>query len=119
MTQTYQARNGNVAADISRGAVQLLREYTGRGPTRARTEISQDNVLIVLAETLSKGEHRLAENGKGDLVLRTRHEFQLVMRDELVELVERSLGRKVIAFMSDNHIDPDMACEIFVLEPVP
>ena len=119
MTQTHPTESGSAAADISRGAVQLLREYTGRGPTRARTEINHDSVLIVLADTLSRGEHRLADSGKGDLVLRTRHEFQLVMRDELVALVEGALGRKVIAFMSDNHIDPDMAAEIFVLEPVP
>jgi hypothetical protein len=31
----------------------------------------------------------------------------MVMRDDLVGLVETELGRKVIAFMSDNHIDPD------------
>jgi uncharacterized protein YbcI len=39
------------------------------------------------------------------------------MRDELVALVEEQLGRKVIAFMSQNHIDPDLAVEVFVLEP--
>jgi uncharacterized protein YbcI len=74
--------------------------------------------MVVLADTLSQGERRLAANGKADHVLRTRHEFQLVMRDELVALVEEALGRKVIAFMSDNHIDPDMAVEIFILEPL-
>jgi hypothetical protein len=42
---------------------------------------------------------------------------KLVMRDELIELVERELDRKVIAFMSQNHIDPDLAVEFFVLEP--
>jgi hypothetical protein len=26
--------------------------------------------------------------------------------------------RKVIAFMSENHVDPDMAAEVFVLEPL-
>jgi len=31
-------------------------------------------------------------------------------------IVERHLGRKVIAFMSQNHIDPDLAVEVFVLE---
>jgi hypothetical protein len=25
----------------------------------------------------------------------------------------------VIGFMSDNHIDPDLAVEVFVLEPLP
>jgi hypothetical protein len=27
------------------------------------------------------------------------------------------MERKVVAFMSDNHIDPDYAAEVFVLEP--
>lgn len=46
-----------------------------------------------------------------------RHDYQLAMRDELVEIVERQLERKVIAFMSQNHIEPDLAVEVFVLEP--
>jgi uncharacterized protein YbcI len=39
------------------------------------------------------------------------------LRDELIEAVEEAMGRKVIAFMSQNHIDPDLAVEIFILEP--
>ena len=39
------------------------------------------------------------------------------MRDDLVKVVEDAIDRKVIAFMSTNHIDPDMAVEVFVLEP--
>jgi uncharacterized protein YbcI len=104
-------------AAISRGAVQLLREYTGRGPTKARTTINHDSVMIVLGDTLTKGERKLAETGRADRVLDVRHDFQMVMRDELIEVVERELDRKVIAFMSDNHIDPDLAVEVFVLEP--
>jgi uncharacterized protein YbcI len=105
-------------AQISRAAVQTLREYTGRGPTRARTTINTDSVMIVLGDTLTKGERKLAENGKAERVLAVRHDFQLVMREELVALVERTLDRKVIAFMSDNHLDPDLAVEVFILEPI-
>ena len=50
-------------------------------------------------------------------MLQLRYDFQLAMRDDLTALVERQLKRKVIAFMSQNHIDPDLAVEIFVLEP--
>jgi uncharacterized protein YbcI len=39
------------------------------------------------------------------------------MREELVALVERTLDRKVVAFMSDNHFEPDLAVEVFILEP--
>ena len=39
------------------------------------------------------------------------------MREDLIAVVERQLDRKVLAFMSQNHIDPDLAVEVFVLQP--
>jgi uncharacterized protein YbcI len=105
------------SATISDAAVRLLREYTGRGPTGARTTINHDSVMIVLRDTLTKGERILVENGKADRVIEVRHDFQLVMKDDLVGAVEDTLDRKVIAFMSTNHVDPDLAVEVFVLEP--
>jgi uncharacterized protein YbcI len=102
---------------ISTAAVQLLHEYTGRGPTKAKTLISDDVVTLLLADTLTKGERTLVDNGRAERVLQVRHDYQLTMRDDLVAIVERQLARKVIAFMSQNHIDPDLAVEVFVLEP--
>ena len=102
---------------ISTSTVQLLHQDTGRGPTKAKTMINQDLVTVLLAETLTTGERKLVDTGRSDKVLQLRHEYQLVMRDELVALVERQLDRKVIAFMSQNHIAPDYAIEVFVLEP--
>lgn len=102
---------------ISTAVVQLLHEYTGRGPTKARTSIDEDLVTVLLADTLTKGERKLVDNGLSDRVLQLRHDYQLTMRDDLVAIVERQLDRTVIAFMSQNHIDPDLAVEVFILEP--
>src|SRR3954466_1779295 len=105
------------AAEISTKAVGVLREYTGRGPTKAKTMINEDVVTVLFADTLTKGERRLAENGHAARILELRHDFQQVMREDLIAIVEHHLERKVIAFMSQNHIDPDLAVEGFVLEP--
>jgi uncharacterized protein YbcI len=105
------------SATISTSAVQLLHEYTGRGPTKAKTTINAELVTILLADTLTTGERTLVEAGRSDRVINLRHDYQMIMRDGLVEIVERELDRKVIAFMSQNHIDPDFAVEVFVLEP--
>jgi uncharacterized protein YbcI len=102
---------------ISTSAVQLLHDCTGRGPTKAKTMINDDVVTVLLGDTLTTGERHLADGGHADRVLAVRHDFQLMMRDDLVRIVERQLDRKVIAFMSQNHIDPDLAVEVFVLEP--
>jgi uncharacterized protein YbcI len=104
--------------EINNGTVRVLRDYTGRGPTKVRSVIDRNSVTVVLADALTPAERRLADGGKGDHVLETRHEFQRLMRDDLVKVVEDALNRKVIAFMSDNHIDPDYGVEVFVLEPV-
>jgi uncharacterized protein YbcI len=115
-----QQRSGRPpTAEISNEAVGVLREYTGRGPTKAKTMINDNVVTLLLADTLTKGERRLAENGHAERILGLRHDFQQVMREDLTEIVERHLGRKVIAFMSQNHIDPDLAVEVFVLDSGP
>jgi uncharacterized protein YbcI len=112
-----QRASAGPSAKISTGAVQLLHEYTGRGPTKAKTTIDENLVTILLADTLTKGERKLAEKGGSDRILELRHDYQQAMRDVLVAMVEEALDRKVTAFMSQNHIDPDYAVEVFVLEP--
>jgi len=110
-------QRGSASAQISTEAVRLIADYTGRGPTKAHTVINRDSVMILLGDTLTKGERSLAKMGMGDHVMETRRRYQMAMRDDLIASVEKHMGRKVIAFMSDNHIEPDVAAEVFVLEP--
>jgi uncharacterized protein YbcI len=112
-----QHQSQSPSAKIATSAVQVLREYTGRGPTRAKTTIDESIVTILLADTLTTGERTLVEHGHADRVLQVRHDYQTTMRDELVGIVERELDREVTAFMSQNHIEPDIAVEVFVLKP--
>ena len=107
---------GQLAAAIANAVVHVLGEYTGRGPTRARADVNRDSITVLLHDTLTKGERRLVSDGHAPIVLHTRGVFQQMMRAELVASVEGLTGRKVAAFMSANHIDPDMAVETFVLE---
>jgi uncharacterized protein YbcI len=109
---------GSTASRISNAAVHLLSEYTGRGPTKAKTVISRDLVVILLQETLTKAERSLAASGDHTFVLDMRRRFQEAMRDDLVAAVEVAMERKVLVFMSTNSVDPDMAAEVFVLEPL-
>ena len=76
------------AGEIFNEAVRLLREYTGRGPTKAKTTIARDLVTIILGDILTKGERSLSDEGRVDLVLEVRHAYEQAMRDELVAVVE-------------------------------
>jgi uncharacterized protein YbcI len=119
-TQPKSAPGGtSLYAAISNTTVRLLREYTGRGPTKARTTIRDNVVLVILEQTLTKGEQVLVEKGRGENVLALRHEYQKAMREEICANVAQLTGRTVVAMMSANHLGPDLAAEIFVLDGTP
>ena len=117
MSSSPEAATGPITAAISNAVVHILREHTGRGPTQARTTINGDLVACVLHDTLTVGERTLVNDGQAQTVLDVRKLYQMSMRKALTAAVETHTGRKVIAFMSDNHIDPDTAIEAFILEP--
>jgi len=118
MSPEGRLHGGELAAAISRTVVGTLSRTTGRGPMKAKTTLGDDGVFVVLEDTLTRGEHSLADAGEGEAVLDLRRRWQRVMEEEISLQVEELTGRKVIGFMSDNHIDPDLAVEVFVLEPL-
>ncbi len=111
------ATTGSESLAVSNLIVRLLSEYTGRGPTKARTHFSENLITIVVQDLLTKGERSLIRDGKQDLVLDTRRAYQETMGKDLTAGVEEITGRQVIAFLSANHLDPDLAIESFVLAP--
>ncbi len=116
-TNREAAANGAMTAAISNSMVGLLHRYTGRGPTRARTTIGENIIVCVMGATLTKGEQTLVLDGKAEVVLHSRRAFQETIQSEAISAVQELSGRRVVAFMSNNHIDPDLAVEVFILEP--
>jgi uncharacterized protein YbcI len=119
MSAGHAHPNGQLAAAISNTVVKALARTTGRGPTKAKTTLGDNGVFVVLQDNLTVGEQRLADAGEGQAVLDLRRRWQAVMEVDVSREIEELTGRKVVGFMSDNHIDPDLAVEVFVLEPLP
>ena len=94
----------------------LLKEFYGRGPERTKTYLSGDLVVCLLRGGFTPVEQTLLDGGHGEQVIQQRMAFQNVMRDRFEKVVEDATGRKVIGFMSGNQQDPDMICEVFILE---
>lgn len=117
VTTDEQHRGGSLIAAISNAVVKRTAEYTGRGPTKARTIFQGDVIVVVLQDTLTKGERALVASDRSAKVLDLRSEFQAAMRSDLIADIQQLTGRRVAAFMSSNHIDPDLGAETFVLEP--
>jgi uncharacterized protein YbcI len=72
--------------------------------------------VVVMQGVMTTSERSLAAAGQHEAVLDLRTQLQQIMREELVAEVEKLTGCQVLAFMSANHIDPDIAAELFVLD---
>jgi uncharacterized protein YbcI len=111
------ADRGSARSAIANAIVRLHAEHYGRGPTRARAHVAEDFVLVILEDVFTTAERTLLAAGRGDQVQGTRAAFAEAMRDRFVAAVEAACGRRVRAFMSQTNLDPEMAVELFVLEP--
>jgi uncharacterized protein YbcI len=109
---------GEALARISTKLVQLHSRYYGKGPTKAKTHMVNDTVICILRDGFTTVERTLIDQGKLEPVYEMRRSFQSAMEEDFRAVVEEATGRKVIAYMSQIHTDPDLAVELFVLEAV-
>lgn len=108
---------GSALADISTALVGLHKRFYGKGPVRAKSYLIDSTVLCMLEGPYTLVERTLIAKGRGDAVRELRREFQTAMREQFAAAVEESLNRKVMAYLSQVHTDPDLAIELFMLEP--
>jgi hypothetical protein len=112
------AARGDFAGRLSgwgwlRSSIVLCR---GRGPTRRRRSCAITRCSWCCRT--HAWERTLVGAGEREAVLDLRRRWQRVMRESCSEKIAGLTGRKVVGFMSDNYIDPDIAVEVFILEPL-
>ena len=109
--------NGGVLSpekEIARGIVSIYKEYLGRGPRTARTELTGNAAITTLEQSLTKAEQSLIAAGDATAVREIRRKFQEAMRKDITTLVERVTGRPTASFLSDHDTVKDVAVEMVV-----
>jgi uncharacterized protein YbcI len=107
---------GEMLAAISTRIVGLLREHYGRGPSRAKTYAMDDCIVCVLRNGFTAHERTIVDSGEPGRVIEMRQDFQRLMERQYRDTIETITGRKVIAFLSQAHLEPDITLEIFFLD---
>lgn len=116
MSDSHPLSGGELNAAVTREVIRVQNESHGRGPKKAYSFHNGNVLVTVLEEVLTPAERKLASNGESDAVLRMRSLYQRSMAAELKKGIEAITGREVVAVMSDNHLDPDLAIETFILD---
>ena len=109
-------QGGELNAAVTSALVGIQNEYLGRGPRSASTFYYENVLVTLMHEVLTPAEKSLTRTDQSDAVTHIRHLFQETMETDFRAAVERLTGRNVVAFISGNHIDPDIAAEVFILD---
>jgi uncharacterized protein YbcI len=108
--------DGDQGLAIANEITRLHREFHGRGAANARCLLGRSEVVVFLQDVYTTVERTLIDAGEFDTVRSGRLAFQAAMRDKFCAAVEGITGRRVTAFMSQVHQDPDVSVELFVLD---
>ena len=111
--QLFGAR---LLAEITDQLVKLIREHYGRGPISAKTYFLDNLIVCVLSDGFIALERTMMEGGAAERVLDMRREFQGLMETRYTAMVEDLTGRKVLAFLSQSHVEPDLSVEMFLMD---
>lgn len=101
---------------LSTEMVRLQKSAFGKGPTRAKSYMFDDMLMIVMRDGLTVAEKTMLEFGQEDLVRNFRQQFENEMTARLVELIERLTNRKVLTYQSQVMFNPDVIVEMFVFD---
>jgi uncharacterized protein YbcI len=111
------ADRGKILLAVTNAIVGMHREFYGRGATRGRTIMQENYVLCVLDDIYTKAERTLIDAGRFAEVQQARNAFQETMEERFSKAVAEATGHRVVGFLSQVRTDPDVATEIFILEP--
>jgi len=113
-----EARSGSPLLQISNAMVRLYKEAYGRGPTKARAQFAgPDTLVVVLEDSMTVVDRNLAAMGEHERLREGRMFFQHALEHEFRDVIERTLGRRTVAFISGIDTRHDVAVEVFTLEP--
>jgi len=108
---------GHLLAAISTAIVGILREHYGRGPMKAKTYVLDDIIVVVMRGSgFTPLEQTIMDSGQPERVIAMREDFQQVMAERYKATIEELTDRKVLAFLSQAHVEPDITLEIFFVD---
>lgn len=110
------APNGIANAEISSTIAHLLHVHTGRAPAKTETVLTSDLAVVTVRDCLTTAERTLTGDGLGALAMEVRTALHDGIRGQATRAVEEITGRPVVAYLTAQEPEPDLAIIAFVFE---
>ena len=101
---------------VTDAMIAFHQRYHHRRPVTAKSlMLGEDLLACVLGGVYTDVEKTMIEIQRTTIVQETRNAFQNAMQDRFIDAVQELSGRRVVAFVSNHHVGPDIEIELFLL----
>lgn len=115
MTPSDALEGDALLAAVTEAMVAMHERYHGRRPARGKAlMMGSDLLACVLGGVYTEVEKTMIELQRTTVVQQTRSAFQEAMQDRFIDVVQRLSGRRVVAFISNHNVGPDLEVELFI-----
>ena len=103
-------------ARISDEMVRAKKEFFGRGPTKAKSYVLDDMLVVVMRGGMTTAEKTMLDFGHRDQVRQFRQLFENAMAERLTKTMEKLTGQRIVNYQSQILFNPDIVVELFVFD---
>lgn len=108
---------GQKEDEITKAMIQWEKDYKGRGPSEAKTDILRNMVIVTLKGVLSRAEQHLARDKEGmALIKKLRQQLVEQGRPELEEIINRITLANVVSLHTDISTKTSERIFVFVMD---
>ncbi|MCX7593860.1 MAG: DUF2294 domain-containing protein [Fischerella sp.] len=116
---TSPPTRGQVERTLAQGIQALYREQLGHQPSKVTCKLSDQNLVVVMENSITPPEQLLAQTGKQDLAEQVRSDLDDAIRPEIKELIEETLNVSVVEILSDATLESGRSGMIAILSDIP
>ncbi|NMG19962.1 DUF2294 domain-containing protein [Brasilonema bromeliae] len=110
---------GQVERTLAQGIQALYRDQLGHQPSKVTCQLSDQNVVVIIENSITKPEKLLITTGHEELAEEVRSDLDDAIRPQLKALIEETLNVTVIELLSDATLQTGRTGIIAILTDSP
>ena len=116
---TITPTRGQVERTLAQRIQALYRENLGHQPSKVTCQLSEQNVVILLEDSITQPEQLLAQTGRKELAQRVHLDLDDAIQPKLKALIEEILNVSVVDLLTDATLETGRTGIIALLTEAP
>jgi uncharacterized protein YbcI len=116
---TTTPTRGQIERMLAQRIQAFYREHLGHQPSKVTCQLSEQNVVVLLEDSITQPEKLLAQTGRQELAEQVHSDLDEAIQPKLKQLIEEILHVSVVDLLSDARLETRRTGIIALLTAAP